>query len=115
MVMAVLSEQPDRSMQMSDIARGASASLSRLSHTAKRLEKQGYLKRARCPGAGRRTRATLTRAGYEKVVATAPGHVATVRRLLVDAVTPAQLEAVRQVGQTVLTRIDPHERCVPPA
>jgi DNA-binding MarR family transcriptional regulator len=91
---------------MSDIARGASASLSRLSHTANRLEKKGYLERTRCPGAGRRTNATLTQAGYDKVVATAPGHVATVRRLLIDAVTPAQLAGLREIGDGVLAQID---------
>lgn len=107
MVMAALSEQPDRTLQMSDIARFTSASLSRLSHTAKRLEGQGYLVRTRCPGAGRRTNATLTDAGCDKVVATAPGHVAEVRRLLIDAMTPEQLTMLRDVGSTVLTRIDP--------
>lgn len=107
MVMAVLSEQPDRSLQMSEIARGASASLSRLSHTAKRLERQGYLRRTRCGGPGRRTTATLTQAGYDKVVASAPGHVATVRQLLVDAAGPGDLEALRRVGSAVLARVDP--------
>lgn len=107
MVMAVLSEQPDRSLQMSEIARLASASLSRLSHTAKRLERQGYLRRTRCGGPGRRTTATLTQAGFDKVAEAAPGHVATVRRVLVDAVDPGELETLRVVGGAVLARIDP--------
>lgn len=111
MVMAVLSEQPERSMQMSDVARLTSASLSRLSHTAKRLEKQGYLQRRRCPGAGRRTTATLSRAGYDKVVTTAPAHVAQVRRLLIDAITPEQLAVLREVGDAVVARIDPDNHC----
>lgn len=106
MVMAVLSEQPGWTLQMSEIARGASSSLSRLSHTATRLERKGWLTRERCPGAGRRTNATLTQAGYDKVVEMAPGHVATVRRLFIDAVTPEQRDAVRDVGRAILERID---------
>lgn len=107
MVMAILSEQDDHSLQMSEIAAGVSASLSRLSHTAKRLEQQGFLTRARTAGPGRRTIATLTPAGYEKVTQAAPGHVARVRELLIDAVTPEQLIALQAVGRAVLHRIDP--------
>lgn len=101
LVLAVLAEQPDHSMQMSEIAEFASGSLSRLSHTAKRLEAQGLLVRAQLPGHGRRTSATLTEAGYAKVVAAAPGHVEHVRRLVIDAIDPADLAALARVGAAV--------------
>ncbi|GED96448.1 MarR family winged helix-turn-helix transcriptional regulator [Gordonia crocea] len=107
MVLAVLSEQPDRTLQMSDIASATSSSLSRLSHTAKRLEKQGLLRRERVPGPGRRTAAILTDAGHTKVAEAAPSHVRRVRELLVDAVTPDQLRTLNDVGRTVIERIDP--------
>lgn len=106
MVLAGLSEQPDHTLQMSEIAAFASGSLSRLSHAAKRLERQGYLTRSKIPGPGRRTRATLTEAGYAKVVATAPRHVAEVRRLLIDQVSASDLAALTRVGQAVTDRID---------
>ena len=79
MVLAVLSEQPDCSLQMSDIAHATSASLSRLSHTVGRLEKQGFVIRKRIAGPGRSTRAVLTDAGNAKVESAAPGHVRRVR------------------------------------
>lgn len=107
MVLSVLSEREDRTLQMSYIAEATSASLSRLSHTAKRLEAQGYLRRERIPGAGRRTNAILTQAGYDKVVATAPGHVEYVRQVLIDVVTPEQLAELKTIGKAVLARIDP--------
>jgi MarR family len=50
MVLAVLSERDHRTMQMSEIAAGVSASLSRLSHVATRLEKRGLLRRCRVAG-----------------------------------------------------------------
>ncbi|MCF6379872.1 MarR family winged helix-turn-helix transcriptional regulator [Nocardioides KLBMP 9356] len=111
MVLAVLSEREDRTLQMSDIAAATSSSLSRLSHVVKRLEAQGLVRRERVPGAGRRTNAVLTDAGFAKVVAAAPGHVARVRDLLVDAVPAEDLAALRRIGETVLGRIDPEDRC----
>lgn len=106
MLLALLSEQEGRTLQMSDLAAAASGSLSRLSHAAKRLEAQGYLRRERLPGSGRRTRAHLTEAGYAKVVSAAPGHVRRVRELLIDALTPAQLSALRAAGEAVVARAD---------
>lgn len=103
MVLAILSEQPDRCMPMSDIAEFASASLSRLSHTAARLEKQGLITREAMPGCGRgrRFRACITDAGMAKVEATAPGHVMQVRRLLFDDTDPLDLAALARIGQRV--------------
>lgn len=114
MALAVLSEQESRSLQMSDIARATSGSLSRLSHTIGRLEKQGLVTRSRLPGAGRRTEARLTDAGYAKVVAAAPGHVRRVRELLIDAVPAEHLRVLGEVGRTVIQRIDPDDDCFGP-
>ncbi|WP_394813285.1 MarR family winged helix-turn-helix transcriptional regulator [Streptomyces johnsoniae] len=86
---------------MSDLAARTSASLSRLSHVVGRLEKRGLLARARIPGSGRRTNATLTEAGYEEVVAAAPGHVAAVREYLIDGLEPHELAALRRIGTAV--------------
>lgn len=101
MVLSVLSEEPDRTMQMSALAARTSASLSRLSHVVGRLEKRGLLARSRIPGAGRRTNTTLTEAGYDVVVAAAPGHVAAVREYLIDLLEPRDLMALRRIGTAV--------------
>ncbi|NUS77981.1 MAG: MarR family transcriptional regulator [Streptomyces sp.] len=106
MVLALLAEQPDRRMQMSDLARILSASLSRLSHVVGRLEKQGFIDRARLPGRGRRTNAVLTEAGYAKAVATAPGHLAVVRELFIDALTVTELATLERIGRKVTARIN---------
>ncbi|MFY1575924.1 MarR family winged helix-turn-helix transcriptional regulator [Verrucosispora sp. WMMD703] len=101
MVLSVLSEEPERTMQMSRLAARTAASLSRLSHVVERLEKRGLLTRARVPGAGRRTNAVLTEAGYEVVVAAAPGHVAAVREYLIDQLEPHELAALSRIGAAV--------------
>jgi len=109
MVLAVLSEREHGTMQLSDIAAGVSASLSRLSHVITRLEKRGLLRRTRVPGAGRRTNAVLTDAGLAAVVAAAPDHVRAVREYFVDALRPADLATLKRLGAEVARRINPEQ------
>jgi DNA-binding MarR family transcriptional regulator len=111
MVLAVLSEQPSRTMRMSDLAGLANGSLSRLSHVARRLEGQGFLERQACPEDGRATNAVLTDAGHAKIVETAPGHVATVRRLVFDALSPSQRGQLRTIGDRILGQVTPGGTC----
>jgi DNA-binding MarR family transcriptional regulator len=106
MVLSVLSEEPDRTMQMSRLATRTAASLSRLSHVVARLEKRGLVTRSRIPGAGRRTNTTLTDAGYDVVVAAAPGHVAAVREYLIDNLELDDLKALRRIGSAVADAVE---------
>jgi DNA-binding MarR family transcriptional regulator len=106
MVLAMLSERPERTMRMSELAGLTNASLSRLSHVASRLEKQEYLRREPCPQDRRAINAVLTDNGMAKVVAAAPGHVAAVRELVFDALTVAQRAQLRSIGTRILTQVD---------
>jgi len=92
LVLASLSEAPKRTLQMSALANRASASISRLSHVVTRLEGRGWITREVCGHDARATNAVLTRAGWEKVLATAPYHAQAVRDLVVDALSPSQLQ-----------------------
>jgi DNA-binding MarR family transcriptional regulator len=94
MVLSGLSEADNRTLRMSDLAAMAAGSLSRLSHVVSRLEKRGWVRREPCPGDGRFVNAVLTDDGWDKVVATAPGHVEAVRRLVVDVLSPPELSAL---------------------
>jgi DNA-binding MarR family transcriptional regulator len=114
MVLAMLSEQPDRTMRMSRLAILTNGSLSRLSHVAKRLENQGLLRRESCPEDGRYTNAILTDSGHDKVVAAAPGHVTAVRALVIDALTTSQHAQLGAIGERILRRIDPDDTCRSP-
>ena len=114
LVLAGLSEAPEKTMRMSRLALLANGSLSRLSHVVKRLEGRGWVVRRPCPEDGRYTNATLTEAGWEKVVATAPGHVATVRRLFVEALDSKRLDELDDVVDGLLARLVPPSECGPP-
>jgi DNA-binding MarR family transcriptional regulator len=102
MVLSSLSEAPDRTLRMSDLATMASGSLSRLSHVVSRLERRGWVRREPCPGDGRYINAVLTQEGWAKVVETAPGHVEAVRRLLIDVLTPEQFREFGAASERVL-------------
>jgi DNA-binding MarR family transcriptional regulator len=106
LVLASLSEAPDRTLRMSELAALASGSLSRLSHVVSRLESRGWVRREACGGDGRFINAVLTEEGWRKIVATAPGHVAAVRGLLVDALTPEQFRALGAISEQVLAAQD---------
>ena len=111
-VLAGLSMSPDRTRRMSDVAAFAEGSLSRLSQVVSRLERRGWVRRAPDPTDGRYTLAVLTEVGWEKVQATAPGHVAEVRRLVFDALTKAQHRQLCDIGRRVVRAIDPDDFCL---
>ena len=106
LVLAALSEAPERTLAMSDLAARAGGSLSRLSHAVSALERQGWVTRHPAPADGRITLATLTKGGYAKVVASAPAHVDTVRRLVIDPLTKQQLSQLGRISETVLTELN---------
>jgi DNA-binding MarR family transcriptional regulator len=103
LVLSSLSEAPGRTLRMSELAALASGSLSRLSHVVSRLESRGWVRREACPGDGRFINAVLTDEGWAKVVATAPGHVAAVRKLLVDVLSPEDLRTLGSISEHLLT------------
>jgi DNA-binding MarR family transcriptional regulator len=104
--LARLSEDPDHTMRMSELATVTDASLSRLSHLIKRLERRLLVRREPDQEDGRYTNAILTQAGLDLLVASAPAHVAKVRELVVDALTPAELRTLRSASEKILQRID---------
>jgi DNA-binding MarR family transcriptional regulator len=102
LVLSGLSEAPDRTLRMSELAAMANSSLSRLSHVVHRLEARGWVRRESCPGDGRFINAVLTEEGWQKVVATAPGHVTAVRDLLVDTLTKEEFAQFGMIAAKVL-------------
>jgi DNA-binding MarR family transcriptional regulator len=109
-VMAVLAEAPDGGLRPADLAHAVSGSLSRVSHQLRRLEDKGWIARTPDPADSRYSFAALTDAGREKLVGAAPGHVETARRLVFDALTPAQQKQLAVIGKRVCAAIDDDAR-----
>jgi DNA-binding MarR family transcriptional regulator len=105
-VLARLSNQPGRTLRMSSLADLANASLSRLSHLVKRLEARGLVRREPDPDDGRFTNAILTEKGFKALSEAAPGHVAHVRSLVIDVLSPEQLRRLGRDADRIMSRID---------
>lgn len=101
-ILVRLSEAPHRRLRMTELAQGAMISKSRLSHQMTRMENRGLARREGCPTDRRGAFAVLSEAGFEALVAAAPGHVASVRRHLFDELTPEQVEALGELSDAVI-------------
>ena len=106
-ILVELSGAPERSRVLSELAAQTRGSLSRLSHAVSRLEAAGWVERRSCGGAGRRTEAILTAAGWRKLRQAAPGHVREARRLVIDALTPGQLENLGEAARCIVAVANP--------
>jgi len=105
LVLSALSMAQDRTLRMSELAELSNGSLSRLSNVASRLERRGWLRRCPDPCDGRYTNATLTEAGLDLVVRSAPGHVAAVRHYVTGPLTAAQACTLRAAAEQILHQI----------
>ena len=101
-ILAMLSEVPERTLRMSELAAITQSSQSRLSHAVARLERNGWVRRKPCPDDRRSTFAQLTEEGFEALAAAAPGHVGTVRQHLFDRLSPEQVGQLREICRAVL-------------
>lgn len=107
LVLASLSDGPDRTLRMSELAEVTSGSLPRLSQVVTKLEERGWVRRRPDPKDGRSTLAVLTKAGFKKLEESAPGHVATVRRLVLDPLTHAQVRQLYDIHRRIKGALDP--------
>ncbi|MER5931976.1 MarR family transcriptional regulator [Streptomyces sp. NPDC002054] len=93
-ILVRLSAAPDGELRMTELADALINTKSGLTYQVTQLEKAGLVRRRTCPSDVRGVFAVLTEAGRERLVEAAPGHVATVRNLLIDVLSPEQLTAI---------------------
>lgn len=101
-ILVRLSESEDRRMRMSELADRTLSSRSRLSHQIDRMHKAGYVVREECADDRRGYFAVLTEAGYDALVQAAPTHVESVRRRIVDVLTPQEFVEFGRLNQKLL-------------
>jgi DNA-binding MarR family transcriptional regulator len=107
LALGTLSEAPQRTLRMTALASQTNATLPRLSHVAQRLEDRGLVERFPCPEDARATNVSLTPDGLGKVEDSAPGHVATVRQYVFDALAREQVGELNGIVDAILTKLDP--------
>jgi DNA-binding MarR family transcriptional regulator len=104
-----LAECPRRRLRMTELARHAKITRSRLSHAIARLEKNGWVRREDCPSDKRGQFAVLTDEGYEVLSRTAPGHVAAVRQAVFERLSPAQQQSLGEIMRIIAEGLQPSE------
>ena len=107
-ILVRLSEAPDRSLRMSQLAEKVVHSRSRLTHTVARMERRGLVARRPCEEDGRGVLAELTDEGYAALEQAAPVHVQSVRRHMFDPLTGEEVEvlgrAMRKIAESLKER-----------
>ena len=109
MVLATLSDAPEQSLRMTELARRTATSPSRLSHTVAALVQRGWVTRQPCPQDGRGLVASLTDAGRGLLEQTAPGHVAQVRANVLDPLTADEVAQLAALLSKVVDRLEADE------
>jgi len=105
-VLVVLTDRPGGIVRQFELAEMLGWERSRLSHHLSRMEERGLVRKERCAADRRGAFVAVTEAGREEIRAAAPDHVASVRRHFVDRLSPAQLEAVRDVAESILAGLE---------
>jgi DNA-binding MarR family transcriptional regulator len=105
-IMVRLSEAPGRRLRMSELAQVTLSSRSRLSHQIDRMQKAGYVDREECADDRRGYFAVLTDEGFRTLEQAAPKHVESVRRRLVDVLTPEEFAEFGRLNQKLVDALD---------
>jgi DNA-binding MarR family transcriptional regulator len=105
-VLVALTDRPDGRLRLFELAGILGWEKSRLSHHVGRMADRGLVTKEKCDSDRRGSYVVVTRRGRTEIEAAAPGHVAAVRRLFVDRLTPSQLDAIGDAADIVLAALD---------
>jgi DNA-binding MarR family transcriptional regulator len=108
-LLVLLADTPQRRLRMTELAKRAKITRSRLSHAVARLEKNGWVCREECTSDKRGQFAILTDKGLEVLDRVAPGHVAAVRQALFDRLSPDQQRSLGEIMQAIAEGLQPRE------
>jgi DNA-binding MarR family transcriptional regulator len=100
-ILVRLSEAPDRSIRMAELAAAVAHSRSRVTHTISRLERDGIVSRDRCSSDGRGVSAVLTDHGFSVLEKAAHTHVRGVHEYLIDNAPPEEFAALGRIMERV--------------
>jgi DNA-binding MarR family transcriptional regulator len=104
-VLSNLSAAPEHRGRLSELAARMLWSQSRLSHHISRMEQRGLVRREECESDARGSVVVLTRQGLRTIEKAAPQHVESVRRHIIDVLSPAQIKALGDITETVTAHL----------
>ena len=106
LVLVALSDRADGRARLFELAEVLGWEKSRISHQVARMTGRGLLRKERCTDDRRGAFVVATEQGRKAIEAAAPQHVAMVRRLFIDPLTPSELDAVTSAAEKVLAVLD---------
>ena len=112
-VLVHLTDRPERRMRVTDLARLLQWERSRVSHHVTRMESRRLVQRVECAEDGRGAFVVITLQGRAAIEQAAPGHVSTVRRLVFDALTPEEIDALATIIDKALAQLDNQPEALP--
>ena len=114
MVLVALTAQSDGRMRLNQLGCGLGWEKSRLSHHVARMAERGLVRKESCRSDRRGAHVVATSKGRKAIEAAAPGHVAAVRRLFIDKLTPEQLDVLADAAEAVIAAFAPSPGFVKP-
>ena len=112
-VLVHLTDSPEGRMRVTDLARLLQWERSRVSHHVTRMERRRLVQRVECAEDGRGAFVVITPDGRAAIEQAAPGHVNTVRRLVFDALSPEEVDALATIVEKALTQLDNQHEGLP--
>jgi DNA-binding MarR family transcriptional regulator len=106
-VLLLLAEAPRGRLRMGDLAHRLVFAPSRLTYQAARLEQKGLIGRETCEEDARGSFAVITPAGREALRQATAAHAASIRRHLLGALDPADVEDLGRVFARVKAHLEP--------
>lgn len=106
LVLVALTDAPDGRLRLFELADVLGWEKSRLSHHVARMAGRDLVRKEKCESDRRGAYVVITAQGRREIEAAAPGHAATVRRLFIDRLSAAQLEALGDAAETVLAALE---------
>ena len=100
-ILVRLSEAPNRSIRMAELASAVAHSRSRITHTISRLERDGIVRRDQCSEDGRGVSAVLTDHGFSVLEKAAHTHVRGVHEYLIENAPPEEFAALGRIMDRV--------------
>ncbi len=104
-VLSNLSEAEGHRWRLNELASRMLWSKSRLSHQIARMQERGLVAREDCATDARGAFVVLTTNGLRAIKAAAPPHVASVRRHLIDLLTPDEIDALSTIATKVVAHL----------
>lgn len=106
-ILVALTDHAGARRRAKDLALDLEWGKSRLSHQIKRMEARGVVVREECATDKRGTYVAVTDLGQQLLAQAAPQHVALVRTLVIDALSPDDLATLGELTAKLLARSEP--------